>query len=81
MMTPEERAAEDAAYEAGAAEREKASIRAKLAATDKDMARVAEDVIGMLVTKNLLTAEDMPDAVKAKIAARAALRQQLPGVE
>ena len=79
MMTPEERAAEDAAYAAAAPERAKASIKAELEATDKDMARVAEDVIGMLVAKNLLTADDMPDTVKAKIAARAALREQLTG--
>jgi hypothetical protein len=81
MMTPEERAAEDAAYAAKAAERAKASIKAELAATDKDMARIAEEVIGMLVTKNLLTVEEMPDAVKAKIAERAALREQLTGEE
>jgi hypothetical protein len=62
-------------------EQVKEQVKSELAATDKDMARVAEDVIGMLVAKNLLTADDMPDAVKAKIAERAALREQLTGDE
>jgi hypothetical protein len=59
------------------AEEKSAIIQQRLADTDKDMARIAEEVIGIFVAKNLLTVEEMPDAVKAKIAERAALREQL----
>lgn len=62
-------------------EMEKAEKLAALDASDKDMARVAEDVIAALIEKELLTADDLPDPVKAKLAARAALRQELAALE
>ena len=52
-------------------------IRSALAATDAGMARVAEDIIGLLIGKGVFTAEEMPESVREKIQAREALRSQI----
>ena len=60
---------------------ELAEKRAELEASDKDMARVAEDVIGALILKGLLSEDDLPPAVKTKLQHRAALRDELRALE
>lgn len=62
-------------------EMEKAEKLAALDASDKEMARVAEDIIGLLIEKELIAAEEIPQAVKDKLTARAALRQELAALE
>lgn len=49
---------------------------AQLAATDKDMARVVEDLWAALKAKGVLADADLPAAARDKIAARAQLRAQ-----
>lgn len=58
-------------------EEEKQEKQAALEASDKDMARAAEDVIEALFTKGLLTEDDLPQAVKDKLAHRKALREEI----
>lgn len=48
-----------------------------LAETDKQMARVAEDVIGALIAKGLLSFDDLPYSVSQKLSEREALRKAL----
>lgn len=52
-------------------------IKAALDASDKGMARVAEDVISVLIAKGLLTVDDLPATVKDKLSERDALRKAL----
>lgn len=47
--------------------------------TDKDMARVAEDIISLLVSKNLIEDSEIPQSVKEKMAERQELRNKLKG--
>ena len=50
---------------------------AALSETDKDMARISEDVIGILITKGLISVSDLPKTVTDKLAEREALRNSL----
>lgn len=45
-----------------------------LAQTDKTMARVVEDVVNLLVEKNLIRFTDLPNAAQIKLLARRELR-------
>lgn len=45
-----------------------------LAQTDKTMARVVEDVVNLLVERNLIRFTDLPDAAQIKLLARRELR-------
>jgi hypothetical protein len=47
-----------------------------LAQTDQTMARVVEDVINLLVEKNLIYFTDLPDAAQQKLLTRRAMRGQ-----
>lgn len=58
-------------------EQERAKALAALDASDKGMARVAEGVIGVLIAKGLLTVDDLPETVTAKLSERDALRKAL----
>ena len=51
--------------------------RADLAATDKDLARVTEDLINIMVNNGLIKKEDLPKPVIAKLENRANLRKVL----
>lgn len=53
------------------------NIKSALAENDLGMARVVEDVIGVLIAKGLLTVDDIPATVKDKLQDRATLRRQL----
>lgn len=48
-----------------------------LSATDKGMARVAEDLIDVLLSKGTITETDLPEAVRQKLAERKQLRSQI----
>ena len=52
-----------------------------LAQTDKTMARVVEDVINVLVEKNLIRFTDLPDAAQLKLLARRELRGKKKGID
>ena len=55
----------------------KEQARADLAATDKEMARIAEDLIQTLISKDLITESDIPQSAHDKMARRAELRSRL----
>jgi len=50
-----------------------------LAASDPELARVTEDLIGVLVKKGVILFTDLPDAVQNKLLDREALRSKLQG--
>lgn len=50
---------------------------AELAATDKDLARIVEDLIGLLISKGVIAASDLPQSVRDKINNRKELRSKL----
>ena len=54
-----------------------ASTKNELAATDAGMARVAEDLIQMLIYKGVITESDIPQSARDKMAKRAMLRSKL----
>jgi hypothetical protein len=49
----------------------------KLDQSDKDMARVAEDVIGVLIAKGVISEADLPASVSEKLANRKTLRKEI----
>ena len=55
----------------------KEQAKAELAATDKDLARVAEDLIGALIGKGVIAESDIPQPARSKLARRAELRSKL----
>lgn len=55
----------------------KEQARADLAATDKEMARIAEDLISILTSKGIINMADLPVPVASKLSDRAALRKAL----
>lgn len=59
------------------AEREQAQKVAELAATDKDMARVGEDLVDVLLAKGVLDMADLPQTAQDKLADRKAKRAAL----
>ena len=48
-----------------------------LAESDKDIARVTEDLIQLLINKNLILFTDLPNAVQQKLLGREKLRSHL----
>lgn len=55
----------------------KEQAKADLAASDREMARTAEDLISVLIAKGLMAIDDLPKPVIAKLENRAALRKVL----
>lgn len=53
------------------------SSKQALAESDSDIARVTEDLIHLLVAKNLILFTDLPDAVQRKLSAREKMRSSL----
>ena len=49
----------------------------ELAASDKEMARIAEDLINILTSKGVINMADLPAPVASKLSDRAALRKVL----
>lgn len=48
-----------------------------LAATDANMPRITEDILDVLITKNIIKKDDLPAATQAKIDERKVLRSQI----
>lgn len=57
------------------------SAEADLALTDVEMARVVEDVIEVLIGRNVLQITDFPPAVRDKLLRRRRARGRLRGIE
>ncbi|KJU84711.1 Tryptophan synthase subunit beta [Candidatus Magnetobacterium bavaricum] len=57
--------------------RKRKDIIDQLAATDAGMIRIIEDVIDALVAKSIITINDLPEAARTKLSARATLRGEL----
>ena len=55
----------------------KAAAQAELTATDGDMARIAEDLIGALIAKGVIAEDDLPQPARDKLARRSELRSKL----
>jgi len=53
------------------------NIKNQLAASDADIARVTEDLIELLISKNIILFTDLPEAVQRKLLSRELLRQNL----
>lgn len=51
-----------------------------LAESDKDIARVTEDLIHLLISKNIILFTELPEAVQQKLLGREKLRSSLNGV-
>jgi hypothetical protein len=60
-----------------AEETEKAKKVQQLAATDSNMQRITEDIIDLLIAKNIIKKTDMPAEVQAKLDERKALREEI----
>lgn len=55
----------------------KIQSRSALAESDRDLARVTEDLIKLLISKNLLVFTELPQAVQDKLLGREKLRTSL----
>ena len=55
----------------------KEQAKAELAATDRDLARVTEDLIDALTSKGIISNEDLAESVKNKLLYRKSLREKL----
>ena len=55
----------------------KEQAKVDLVASDKEMARIAEDLINVLIAKGLMAIDDLPKPVIAKLNDRANLRKVL----
>jgi hypothetical protein len=60
-------------------EHEKKELSRELSRTDSGMARAAEDLIAVLVSKGVVGNSDLPPALLSKIEKREGLRQKLAG--
>jgi hypothetical protein len=54
--------------------------KSALAESDKDIARVTEDLINLLISKNIILFTELPEAVQQKLLGREKLRSNLTGV-
>jgi hypothetical protein len=54
-----------------------AQAKAELAESDSDMARIVEDLINVMLTKDLITESDIPAPARDKMDRRAKLRARL----
>lgn len=52
-------------------------IQEELAASDREMVRVIEDVVAALIRKQVILLTDLPEAAQRKLLNRSALRNQL----
>ena len=53
---------------------------AGLQASDQDMARVVEDLVGVLIARGVIRFTDLPEAAQRKLHARAQTRARLGGL-
>jgi len=73
-LTAEEVTQKESQEAALAAARAAAQRIAAIAATDKDMARVGEDLLDILIVKGVVSLDDFPAQAREKINNRKALR-------
>ena len=59
---------------------EKSQSKNVLAESDKDIARASEDLIYLLISKNIILFTELPDALQNKLLGREKLRSSLHGV-
>lgn len=57
------------------------SRRKTLAETDLEMARVLEDLVGLLIERNLIRFTDLPAAAQTKLLSRRELRRETQGMD
>ena len=55
--------------------------RSTLSATDKEMVRVIEDVIDLLIAKHLCLFTDLPEVVQTKLGARKQIRKDMQSLD
>ena len=55
-------------------------LRSYLTATDAELLRIVEDLVNVLVEKNLLMLADFPEAARKKLLNRKAVRERLQSV-
>lgn len=58
-------------------DQEQNTLKKTLAESDRDIARVTEDLIQLLIGKNIILFTDLPDAVQNKLLAREKMRSHL----
>lgn len=58
-------------------EKDKQAALSELQATDKEMARVGEDLLDVLIAKGILSSSDLPQNAQDKLSQRKALRAKL----
>jgi len=56
------------------------SSKLALAESDKEIARVTEDLINLLISKNIILFTELPNAVQKKLLGREKLRSSLNGI-
>ncbi len=56
---------------------ESQEVRDELAASDREMARIVEDLVEVLITKNIVNFTDFPPEAQKKLLRRQSLRQNL----
>lgn len=56
---------------------QKLKILQELAVTDAEMARIAEDLISVLISKGTILENDLPEAARLKLQQRQTLRSEL----
>lgn len=59
----------------------KVDAKNKIIMLDKDLNRGTEDLIDLLLSKQILTEQELPSALKSKRQQKSALRQQIQGLE
>ncbi|NIB39685.1 hypothetical protein HBA55_08815 [Pseudomaricurvus alkylphenolicus] len=60
-------------------EKKEDSPEKALASSDRDIARVTEDLVNLLIAKNLILFTELPEAVQRKLLNREKLRSSLQG--
>ena len=54
-----------------------ATLRSDLAGTDADLLRIVEDLVNVLIDRNLILLTDFPEGARAKLLKRQAIREKL----
>ncbi len=52
----------------------------RLGDSDKNMARIGEDLLSALIAKNVIALTDLPQSAQDKLAERATLRSKIPSI-
>lgn len=52
-------------------------LQKEMYSSDRDMARIGEDMLSILIKKGIISLDDFSDAAKSKLTRRAGIREQL----